>query len=155
MDTKSLLWYTVLGSLTLGYLIAMAGVRSAKKHNLLHHSRHMMTACTIVGLWLVAYVVKQVLFGRERFGGTESDYWRLYAPVFTLHMVLAISTMGLGAGNLYLGLTRLRQGTGMGAMVAGVSLHRRLGHWLIWTFSGTMLTAYLIYLMLFVWFPPS
>lgn len=155
MDTKSFLWYTILGTLTFGYLIAMAGVRSAKQHNLLHHSRHMMTACTIVGLWLVAYLVKQAIFGRERFGGTESDYWRLYAPVFALHMVLAIGTIGLGAGNLYLGLTTLRQGTGMGAMVAGVSLHRRLGHWLIWTFSGTMLTAYLIYLMLFVWFPSS
>jgi uncharacterized membrane protein len=36
-------------------------------------------------------------------------------------------------------------------MSAGVSLHRRLGKLLVWTFSGTMVTAYLVYLMLFVW----
>ena len=59
------------------------------------------------------------------------------------------------AGNLYSGLTRLRNGTGVGAMVAGVSRHRLLGTILIWTFSGTMVTAYLVYLMLFVWFPAS
>jgi hypothetical protein len=45
----------------------------------------------------------------------------------------------------------LRYGS-VGAMAAGIALHRRLGKLLIWTFSGTMLSAYLLYLMLFVWY---
>jgi putative membrane protein len=153
MELKTILWYGVLLSITAAYLVALAGVRAAKEHDVSHHSRRMMVACMIVGIWLVAYVSKQVLFGRERFGGTETEYWRLYVPVFSAHMLLAAATIGLGAYNLYAGLTRLRQGTGVGAMVAGVSLHRRLGKLLIWTFSGTMATAYLVYLMLFVWYP--
>lgn len=155
MDTKTILWYGVLGSITTAYLIAMAGVRSAHHRDVRHHSRRMIVACTIVGSWLVAYVTKQVLFGREQFGGTPEQYWTRYVPVFTAHMLLAVTTIALGAYNLYTGLARLKQGTGVGAMVAGVSQHRRLGKLLVWTFSGTMATAYLVYLMLFVWYPAA
>ena len=154
MDLKAILWYGVLASITGAYVVAMAGVRAAKAHDVPHHSRRMIIACTIVGIWLIAYVTKQLLFGRERFGGTPSQYWALYAPLFSLHMILAITTIGLGGYNLYMGLHRLRYGS-VGAMAAGVSLHRRLGKLLVWTFSGTMATAYLVYLMLFVWFPAT
>lgn len=154
MDLKSFLWYGVLTSITAAYLVAIAGVRAAKQHDVPHHSRRMIVACTIVGLWLVAYVLKQALFGRERFGGSPSQYWSLYVPLFSIHMTLAVTTIGLGAYNLYMGLHRLRYGS-VGAMAAGISLHRRLGKLLVWTFSGTMATAYLVYLMLFVWYPVS
>lgn len=151
MDMKSVLWYAVLTCITAAYLTAMAGVRSAKAHDVSHHSRRMIVACTIVGLWLVAYVLKQAIFGRERFGGTPEEYWRLYAPLFSLHMVLAVTTIALGSYNLYMGLRKLRYGS-VGAMAAGMTRHRILGTVLVWTFSGTMLTAYLVYMMLFVWY---
>ncbi len=152
MDVKTMLWYGVLVSITTAYMVALAGVRSAKNHDIPHHSKRMLLACTIVGIWLVAYFSKQLLFGREQFGGTSAEYWRLYVPIFSVHMLLAVTTIGLGAYNLYTGLTRLRHGS-VGAMAAGVSLHRRLGKLLVVTFSGTMVTAYLVYLMLFVWYP--
>ena len=111
----------------------------------------MIIACTVVGIWLVAYVMKQVLFGREQFGGTTEQYWTIYMPVFATHMILAVTTIGLGSYNLYMGLHRLRYGS-VGAMAAGMTTHRRLGHLLIWTFSGTIATAYLVYMMIFVWY---
>ncbi len=152
MDLKTVLWYGVLANVTVGYFVAMAGVKAARRHDVPHHSRRMIIACTIIGIWLVAYVAKQALFGRERFGGTPQQYWTYYVPLFTAHMALAVTTIGLGAYNLYMGLNRLRYGS-VGAMAAGMSLHRRLGKLLVWTFSGTMMTAYLVYLMLFRWFP--
>jgi uncharacterized membrane protein YozB (DUF420 family) len=152
MDLKNWLWYGVLSSLTAAYLVAMAGVGSAKRHEVSHHSRRMIVACTIVGIWLVAYVVKQILFGRERFGGTTVQYWSFYIPLFSIHMALALMTISLGTYNLYMGLRRIRFGS-VGAMSARLSMHRRLGNLLVWTFSGTMATAYLVYLMLFTWFP--
>lgn len=152
MDLKTLLWYAVLGSMTGAYLAALAGVRSARRHDVEYHSRLMIRTCTIVGLWLVAYVMKQLLFGRERFGGTEAQYWALYVPAFTAHMLLAVATILIGGYNLYTGLKRLQYGS-VGAMAAGVSLHRVLGTFLVWIFTGTMVTAYIVYLMLFVWFP--
>lgn len=150
MDLRTTLWYGVLSSVTIAYLVAMAGVRSAKQHDVPHHARRMIIACTVVGIWLVAYVSKQVLLGRERFEGTDAQYWSVYIPLFSTHMVLAVTTIGIGAYNLYMGLHRIRFGS-VGAMSAGMALHRRLGTILMWTFSGTMVTAYLIYLMLFVW----
>jgi len=108
MESKTVLWYAVLGMVTAGYLVTLAGVRAAKQHDLPHHSSRILAACTIIGLWLVAYVIKQALFGRERFGGTESQYWRLYVPILSFHMMCAVSTIGLGVYNLYMGLTRLR-----------------------------------------------
>ncbi|MBX3236301.1 MAG: DUF420 domain-containing protein [Nitrospiraceae bacterium] len=153
MDPKSWLWYGVVATITVAYVVALAGIRAAKHHDVSHHSRRMLTASVIVGLWLIAYVTKQVLFGREQFGGSRAEYWGLYVPVFSLHMLCACLTIAMGSYNLYMGFTRLYMGTGVGAMVAGVSLHRRLGRWIVWSFSGTMATAYLIYLMLFVWFP--
>lgn len=152
MELKTLLWYGVLASVTAAYVTAMAGIKAARRHDVAHHSRRMIVACTIVGIWLVAYVSKQLLLGRERFGGTEHQYWTLYMPIFTTHMFLAATTIGLGAYNLYMGLHRLRYGS-VGAMAAGMSWHRRLGRMLVWTFSGTMVTAYLLYLILFYWFP--
>ena len=154
MDMKTWLWYGVLTSITAAYLVAMAGVRSAKQHEVSHHSRRMIVACTIVGSWLVAYVLKQVLFGRERFAGPDTHYWSVYVPLFSIHMALAVTTISLGGYNLYMGLHRIRYGS-VGAMSSRLSMHRRLGQLLVWTFSGTMATAYLVYLMLFVWYPAS
>ena len=155
MDLKPILWYGVLLSITGAYLTALSGVQSARQHDVAHHSRRMIIACTIVGIWLVAYISKQVLFGREKFGGTPDQYWMQYLPLLSVHILFALTTIGLGTFNLYTGLTRLQTGPGVGAMITGVSRHRFLGKLLIWTFSGTLVTAYGVYLMLFVWFPAS
>ena len=73
MDLKTILWYLVLFSVTAAYLIVLAGVRSAKTHDVSHHSHRMMVGCAIAGIWLVAYVLNQLLFGRESFRGSDSQ----------------------------------------------------------------------------------
>ena len=100
IDVKTLLWYGVLISITGAYLVALSGVRSAKQRDVTVHSRRMIIACSIVGIWLVAYVTKQVVFGREEFGGTPEQYWMIYLPIFMIHMGLAVTTIGLGSCNL-------------------------------------------------------
>ena len=153
MNMHDLIWYGVLVSMTIAYFMALLGVRAAKHHDVGHHSQWMIAACSLVGLWLVGYLTKQVLFGRDQFGGTEEEYWQYYIPLLLVHTSLAMMTIGLGVSNLYSGLSRLRNGIGVGAMVAGVSRHRLVGKVLIGTFTGTIVTAYIVYLMLFQWFP--
>ena len=152
IESKDLIWYGILASLTIAYLIALRGVRAAQHHHITHHSRWMMIACSIVGLWLLGYVTKQVLLGRESFGGTLQEYWTFYIPVLFIHTSLAMVTIGLAIANLYSGFRRLQNGTGVGAMVAGLSQHRFLGRVMMGTFTGTIATAYVVYLMLFHWF---
>ena len=146
-----MLWYGVLGSITGAYLLSLLGVGAARRQHVATHSRLMVITCTIVGIWLVAYITKQLLFGRDQFAGTTEHYWNIYIPVLTIHITLAVITIGLGFFNLYTGLTRLRGGPGVGAMVAGVTRHRRLGKILLGTFSGTLVTAYMVYALLFHW----
>jgi len=50
MEIQDLLWYGVLGSIT----------GAAKRHNVTKHSRLMIITCTIVRIWLVAYVTKDL-----------------------------------------------------------------------------------------------
>lgn len=152
MELKTALWYGVLGSITVGYVIALVGVNAARHHEVRAHSRSMTAACAIVGLWLIAYVTKQVLYGREHFGGTDHEYWTRYFPLACLHMLLAVTTIGLGSYNLYLGRRKIHGG-GVGAMSSRLLTHRRLGWLTVWSFSATMATAYLVYLMLFAWYP--
>ena len=151
MELHDILWYGVLGSITGAYLLSLLGMGAAKQHNVTKHSRLMVITCTIVGIWLIAYVTKQLLFGRDQFLGTSVQYWNIYIPVLVIHTSLAVTTIGLGAYNLYTGLTRLRMGVGVGAMVAGVTRHRVLGKLLLGTFTGTMITAYMVYALLFHW----
>jgi putative membrane protein len=151
MGMKAFLWYGVLGGITVAYILLLWGARAARQQHVTTHSRLMVITCTIVGIWLVAYITKQILFGRDQFPGTAEQYWRMYIPVLTVHTTLAVITVGLGVYNLYTGLTRLRRGPGVGAMVAGVTRHRRLGKILLGTFSGTLVTAYMVYALLFHW----
>ncbi|MEC4680200.1 MAG: hypothetical protein VST67_05805 [Nitrospirota bacterium] len=55
------------------------------------------------------------------------DYWSLYVSLLVMHTGLTIATISLGGTDMVIGLRRPRHGIGAGAMVAGVSLHRRLG----------------------------
>ena len=153
MELSSVLWCVVLLGMTLAYGITLDGVHAAKRQEVASHGRRMIVSCTLVGIWLVAYLTKQMFFGRDQFGGTSQEYWTFYVPVLAVHTSLAITTIGLGLTNMTIGLRRLRYGIGAGAMVAGVTRHRVLGRWMQWTFGGTILTAYVVYGMLFHWFP--
>ncbi len=153
MNIHDLLWSLVLVGMTVAYGMTLLGVRAAKRHDVTSHRTWMTIACTLVGIWLIAYVGKQVVFGRDQFGGSSNDYWSLYVPLLIVHTGLAVTTIGLGGTNMMIGLRRLKHGIGAGAMVAGVTRHRQLGHLMQWTFGGTIFTAYFVYLMLFYWFP--
>ncbi len=155
MSIHDLLWTLVLVGMTVAYGMTLLGVRAAKRHDVRSHRIWMTIACTLVVIWLIAYVGKQLVFGRDHFGGSIEDYWMLYVPLLIVHTSLALATIGLGGTNMVIGLRRLRHGIGAGAMVKGVTTHRKLGHLMQWTFGATLFTAYFVFLMLFYWFPAA
>ena len=90
----------------------------------------------------------QFLFGRDHFPGTTAYYWQVYIPVLSIHTILAVMTIGLGAYNLYTGLMRFRMWTGVGAMVLDATRRRFLVKLLPGIFSVTLVTAYMVYSLL-------
>ncbi len=150
MTAKALWWLAPVAALTVAYGCVLFGARAAARRDSRTHRRAMQTAAVLVGLWLVAYVVKQAVFGVEHFEGSDVAARWLYRPILTLHMALAVATVALGGANLYLGLVCIKGG-GAGAESAHLARHRRLGRALLWTFTGTMVTAYAVYALLFLW----
>lgn len=125
MVFENLLWGMVLIGMTLAPGLSQLGVRAAKRHDVNAHGKCMIVFCGLVGFWLVAYVTKQMLVGRDQFDGTVKQYWSVYIPVLIVHTGLAMATIGMGATNMFIGFRRLGNGTGVGAMAGGISRHRR------------------------------
>lgn len=74
-------------------------------------------------------------------------------PVLLVHSGLAMTTIGMGTTNMMDEDRKLRNGTGVGTMVGGVCRHRRLERMLQLIIAGILMTAYVVYGMLFYWFP--
>ena len=61
MVIENLLWGMVLIVMTLAFGVSLLGVRAALRHDVTAHGKCMTVSCGLVGLWLVAYVTKQML----------------------------------------------------------------------------------------------
>lgn len=92
------------------------------------------------------------LSGVTGLGETVEQYWSLWMPIFLVHSGLAMATIGLGFTTMMDGDGKLRNGTGVGAMVGGVCRHRRLERMLQLIMAGILLT---VYGLLFYWFPAN
>ncbi len=88
MGIDDLLWGLVLVGVTVAYAMTLIGVQAAKRHDVSSHRKWMTIACSLVGIWLVAYVGKQLIFGRDHFGGSTEDYWLLYVPLLIVQYEL-------------------------------------------------------------------
>lgn len=101
--------------MTLACGLALVGFRFANRHGVATHRKWMMVSGSLVGLWLVAYVTKQMFVGRDRFGGTKNNYRSLSFPILILYISLAMATIGLGATLMFIGLPRTPEWSGGGA----------------------------------------
>ncbi len=123
MDLKNRLSELALAGMTMAYGLSLIGIPAAKRHDVTGYRNSMMVACDQVCVWLVAYVTKQWLVGRDRFVGTVKQYWFLFMSVLHVPIDLAMTTIGLEIINMGVGLRKLRNETGVGAMVGGISRH--------------------------------
>jgi arylsulfatase A-like enzyme/uncharacterized membrane protein YozB (DUF420 family) len=79
MDPKLLFWTGALVNLGVILVCVGRGVAAIRRRDVRRHRRRMLTAASLVGLFLVAYVVKVVVLGKEdRSLWTRLDYAVLY-----------------------------------------------------------------------------
>jgi hypothetical protein len=109
MDPRLAYWTFALLDLTAVVGFAAAGVAALRRGDVPRHHRRMLTAAALVGLFLVSYLCKLALIGREDLGswGTRSIW------VLRLHelCVLTMFVAGTIAGTRAMRLRRTRNAT--------------------------------------------
>jgi uncharacterized membrane protein YozB (DUF420 family) len=65
VDAKVVYWTLAFANMTLIAALALRGARSARRGEFARHARAMRAAALLVGLFLVSYVVKLAVLGRE------------------------------------------------------------------------------------------
>jgi uncharacterized membrane protein YozB (DUF420 family) len=148
MDPKLAYWTAALVNLGAVVAFALVGWRRARRRELHAHRRSMLAASWLVAAFLVSYLLKVELLGREQLG--------LWAPIYVralhLHESLVLLMLVCGAGALLqarrLGLPR---GPGSppiepGRLARGLRLHRALGRaGIVSSVFGFLTAAYVLW----------
>lgn len=91
MDAKFLFWAGALVNMALMFGLMLNGVRQVRRGNVAAHQRSMIAATSLVGAFLVAYLFKASLLGREDFSvWSTAAVWNLrFHEACVLAMLLA------------------------------------------------------------------
>jgi uncharacterized membrane protein YozB (DUF420 family) len=128
MSASLIFWTAALVNLAVIVVCMGIGVRCIRRGALRAHTRAMGVAAALVGLFLLSYLVKVALLGREdRTGWQQGDLLLLYA-----HELCVAALLG-GGGTALLRGRRLRARLGAGVRriapgtLPGAAAHRRAG----------------------------
>jgi len=101
IDPKLVYWTWALVNFALVVVCAVAGVRRIRSRQVHGHRKLMLAAAAFVGLFLVSYLVKVAVLGREERGSWTAGWrWALY-----VHEA-CVAAMLVGAG---VAVTRARR----------------------------------------------
>jgi putative membrane protein len=127
MDPKLLYWTGALVNLGVIVGCVVQGVRAIRRGDVRRHRGRMLTGAALVGLFLVSYVLKVAVLGKEdRSLWTAFDYGVLYVHE------LCIAAMLLAGGVALLRAWRFRAALAPGPSLPagplpGAASHRRAG----------------------------
>ena len=109
MDPRLAYWTFALLDLTAVVGFAAAGVAALRRGDVPRHHRRMLTAAALVGVFLISYLCKLALIGRE----DRANWGALSIWVLRIHelCVLTMLVAGAIAGTRALRLRRTRNAT--------------------------------------------
>jgi uncharacterized membrane protein YozB (DUF420 family) len=148
MDPKVAYWTAALVNLGAVVVCAAVGWRRARRREFAAHRRAMLTAAALVAAFLVSYVVKVMLLGREQLELWEPRY------VHTLHVhEIFVALMLLGGGTALVQARRLGLPRGPHSrpldsrrLARGLRLHRWCGRTaLVSAVLGLATAAYVLW----------
>lgn len=148
LDPKVAYWTAALANMVAAVVCAVFGVRRIRRAEIAGHRRLMLTAATLVGLFLVSYVAKVRLLGRE-----QLELWEpRFVTVLHVHEALVAVMVLAGARALYLATTRRLADPvpvnpeDLARRAKSARSHRRAG-WtaLVSSALGAMTAAYVLY----------
>ncbi len=126
IDPNTAYWTAALVNMAVITCLVVAGIRAIRRERVRTHRRLMLSAATLVGLFLLSYPGKLWLLGRE-----QLELWsRSYVGVLRFHEA-CVAAMVIGGGialgqALRLGL-RGWEDRELDDLPKGTRLHRRAG----------------------------
>lgn len=113
-----------------------------RQHRIEWHKRFMIAGVILAALFFTGYLLKTIVVGDTKFGGPDKWNFSYYAFLQT-HSFLA--TVGA-----ILGIITLRF-----AYKKNFISHRKIGPWTVYTWFITVITGTMVFLLLYVFYPPG
>jgi putative membrane protein len=156
LGTKADFWWDVtLSTETIVVVAFVLGWRYARRRQGFKHQKAMLAATVLVTAWLAMYFTQQAIAGLSGFDGPESVLLYLYRPTLIFHSLVSTLAVALSAYQVYSGFKWSRfQGGDKVLAGKGASVHRKLGKVTLLSYLMSIVTAYMIYMMLFVFYAP-
>lgn len=156
LGTQADFWWDVtLSTETIVVAAFVMGWRYARRHQGFKHQKAMLAATVLVTAWLAMYFAQQVIAGQSGFGGPEAIKSFVYLPVITFHSLVSTLAILLSFYQIYNGFKWSRmEGAERVLVGSNASRHRKLGKVTLLAYLMSVITAYMIYFMLFVIWGP-
>jgi len=156
LGTKADFWWDV--TLTTETIVVAAFVMGwlfGRKHEGLKHQKWMLIATVLVTGWLAMYVAQQIIAGMSGFDGPKSIKLFVYVPTIIFHSLVSTLAILLSGVQIYTGFKWSRLEGGDKVLFGkGANRHRKLGKVTLLSYLMSVITAYMIYFMLFVFWGP-
>jgi putative membrane protein len=156
LGTKADFWWDV--TLTTETIVVAAffiGWRYAKRHKGLKHQKAMLVSTVLVTAWLAMYFTQQAIAGLAGFDGPESIKYGLYLPTIIFHSLVSTLAIVLSGVQIWSGFRWSRMEGAEKVLVGkGANRHRRMGKVTLLCYLMSVITAYMIYFLLFVIYAP-
>lgn len=156
LGTKADFWWDVtVTTETLVMLSLVLGYYYARKHQGLRHQYTMLIGSVLVLGWLLMYFAQQAIAGIIGFGGPDQIRYLIYVPLIIFHSLVSTAAVILAVIQLYNGFKTSQLVQGKRVLVHKPHIHRRMGVVTLICFLLSVITAYLIYAMLFILYEPA
>ncbi|MFQ5507897.1 MAG: DUF420 domain-containing protein [Leptospirillia bacterium] len=156
LGTKADFWWDV--TLTTETIVVVAFVMGwlyGRRHQGVKHQKTMLIATVMVTAWLAMYVAQQIIAGLSGFDGPEGVKLFVYVPTIIFHSLVSTLAILLSGFQIYGGFKWSRfEGGDKVLHGKGANRHRKLGKVTLLSYLMSVITAYMIYFMLFVIYAP-
>ena len=151
MDSKLLFWSLSLANLGAVVWFVRRGIDHARSGRIAEHRRSMRGAAGLIGLFLVAYLGKVLVLGREdRSAWTALDFAVLYVHETCVAVMLVAGAMALLRTRRFRGSLGEDFERKADTLLDGVEAHRTAGRFATWGATFAFVTAAVVLLGMFL-----
>ena len=156
LGTKADFWWDMtLTTETIVVAAFVIGWRFGRRHQGLKHQKAMLVATVLVIAWLAMYFAQQAIAGLSGFDGPKAVQLYVYRPTLIFHSLVSTLAVVLSGFQVYGGFKWSRMERDRKVLAGkGAGVHRKMGKVTLLAYLMSVITAYMIYSMLFIFYAP-